>query len=64
MLTGISFVVHLVGSCWLFMFIVQDITMDLTNFNLNVQSNEENQGQMIQNFYVIIQLYSDAKQLS
>lgn len=52
-----------VGSCWLFITIVRDITNDLTYLNCNKISASNIQTKKVQ-FYHIIEFYSDAKQLS
>lgn len=53
----------LVGSCWLFIDTIRDITTDLEYFNVNRSSGQSNRI-MKMRFCKIIAFYSDAKQLS
>ena len=45
------------GSCWLFIFIAEDIAKDLANFNSNETTNEN-----LKRFCDVVQMYSDAKE--
>lgn len=53
----------LVGSCWIFVKIVDDITTDLKHLNENV-SSDRTMRIMKMRLHDIIEIYSDAKQLS
>lgn len=52
----------MVGSCWLFTFIADDITSDLPEFNRDDEMANKNQAEQLKRFCGIIQLYSDAKE--
>lgn len=52
-----------VGSCWIFIGIVDDITNDLDRLNCNDETDHSEQCMKIR-FFSTVQLYSDAKQLS
>lgn len=55
----------LVGSCWLFIDTIRDITTDFEHFNFNVnRSSGQSNRIMKMRFCKIIAFYSDAKQLS
>lgn len=49
------------GSCWLFVFIADDITRDLVAFNKGEVVNK-NRAEKVTRFCDIIRIYSDAKQ--
>lgn len=58
---AILFVGFMVGSCWLFTFVADDITEDLKAFN-SAEATNENRVEKLKRFYDIIEIYSDAKQ--
>lgn len=67
----VPFFVYLVGACWLFIFIADDIKEDLRAFNSNeitiehaTKTNKANDNQhvkLMNRFCAIVQLYTDAK---
>lgn len=48
------------GSCWLFIFIAEDITQDVAAFNFT--ASNENQRELTKRFCDTVQIHSDAKQ--
>lgn len=52
----------MVGSCWLIKTFVEDITMDLTHFNSNGRSI--NQNEIVAHFCELVQSFLVVKQLS
>lgn len=65
----IPFFNYLFGSCYLFIFIADDITKDLRTFNTAVaastetkSSNASNRAELINQFCAVIQFYADAKE--
>lgn len=52
-----------VGSCWIFIEITEDITDDLKHLKRNKQTDRSNR-KIKKHFFRIVQLFSDAKQLS
>lgn len=53
----------LFGSCWLFMFIAEDITQDVIAFNnMAKTASNENCTELIKRFCDMVQIYSDVKQ--
>lgn len=52
----------ILGSCWVFIVMAEDIRKDLTTFNTDVEANSKRAHQLTC-FCHLIQLYSDAKQL-
>lgn len=64
MMFSMSTVLHfLVGSCWLFVEAVKDITNDLAHFKGNEKADWNNPTMKL-NFLSSIRFYLDAKQLS
>lgn len=63
-LLSIIFFNLIFGSSWLFIFMAEDITNDLTVFNAYSETTEatENRAEKTKRFCVTIQLYSDTKQ--
>lgn len=53
----------LVGSCWIFIEITEDITKDLKHLKRNKETDRNNR-KIKMRFFKIVQLFSDAKQLS
>lgn len=58
---AIPFLSLFFDSCWLFIFVAEDITHDLTAFNSD-QAENEMLVERLKRFCDIVQLYSDAKQ--
>lgn len=51
------------GSCWLFIFIAEDITQDVAGFNfIATTSTGQNCGELSKRFRDMVQIHSDAKQ--
>lgn len=52
-----------IGSCWLFIAIVEDITGDVVAFNIATKTTTStgNRTALIKQFSDLIQIYSDAK---
>lgn len=62
-LTDIVFFNLIFGSCWLFIHMSEDTTMDLAAFNTDITSNRKKiRPQTMKSFCDIVQLYTDAKQ--
>lgn len=59
--TGTVFLNLVLGSCWLFMLMAEDITNDSANFNRDLNGNE-NRADWMKNMRNLVQLHSDAKQ--
>lgn len=61
---GVQFLNFVFGSCWLFIFIAEDITKDLAAFNTitKTTTSDENRAEVIKHFCDIVQNYTDAKQ--
>lgn len=64
----VPFLNFIFGSCWLFIFMAQDIAKDLTSFNDDLQKklsngNENGAVKIRKRICEIVQLYTDAKQL-
>lgn len=56
-------VCFIIGSCWFFIFIADDITKDLAAFNIDIKTSDGNHDHdMIQRFNILMQTYADAKQ--
>lgn len=49
------------GACWLFKFIGEDITKDVTAFNTAAQTSDGKQA-ALKRFCDLVKIYSDAKQ--
>lgn len=59
----IQFLNLLIGSCWLFIYIADDITSDLAAFNADIETTEHNRAvELLTRLCDIIRIYSDAKQ--
>lgn len=53
----------LIDSCWLFIFAIEDITQDVTEFNVITKTKSmRNRTRLIKHFYHMVQIYLDAKQ--
>lgn len=51
------------GACWLFIFIVEDITKDVAGFsNVITTIKDEDRSKLTERFCHIVQIFSDAKQ--
>lgn len=51
------------GSCWLFIFIVKDITWDVTEFSFTITTTtDEDRNKLTKSIRDIVQIFSDAKQ--
>lgn len=57
----VQFLNLIFGSCWLFMFIAEDITKDVTSFNIATRQPDENRVELMKSFCDIVQIYTDAK---
>lgn len=60
----IQFLNLVFGSCWLFIFIAEDITQDVIEFNLFVAeaTSNEDRTECTKRFRGMVQVYTDAKQ--
>lgn len=66
MLVVIPFFTYLLGTCWLFYFIADDVTNDLIAFNETVTTiaetpNGRERAELMKTFSSTIQIYTDAK---
>lgn len=61
-LVAIPYFCFFVGSCWLFIFIAEDITKDLVDFNSSAKNPKTNRMKLLKQFNDVIQLYSDGKE--
>lgn len=54
----------LIGSCWLFIFIAEDVTQDVTAFNVIVKATTANKNrvELTKRFSAMVQIYLDANQ--
>lgn len=59
---NVQFFCFFFGSCWLFISIANDITKELTDFNVVVKSSDGNHPKLTKRFCDLVQVYSDAKQ--
>lgn len=69
---AIAFFSYLFGSCWLFVFIADDITNDLITFKTHMipvenaiktkRNKDEHRVQLMKRFCAIVQIYTDAKE--
>lgn len=50
------------GSCWLFMFIADDLGKDLTDFNIVTHTSNANDAKLMEKFCDLVKIYTDAKQ--
>lgn len=65
MVYGVTLFVNTVfGACWLFIHIAEDITKELSAFNNDIETSKENRVELSKRFCDLIQVYSDANQLS
>ena len=53
---------YMIGSCWLFISFIEDITTEFLLLNSSEASSNQNDKEFKENFCNIIQLYSDVKQ--
>lgn len=58
----IHFLNFIFASCWLFIFIAQDITSDLTTSNITAGTCNGKRTELTECFCKLVQLYTDAKQ--
>lgn len=61
------FYMYLFGSCWLFISMADDIAMDVTAFNLDLNTETETssakrRAELIGNFFAIVLIYAHAKE--
>lgn len=71
-LAYVPFCIYLLGSCWLFYFIADDVKSDLTAFNIDVNAIEAaatadaphvgTRSELLSQFCAVVQIYTDAKQ--
>lgn len=60
----IQFLNLVFGSCWLFIFMADDITQDVVAFNIATMTttSHENRTDLTKRFCDMVHIYSDAKQ--
>lgn len=61
-ITIAQFLTLVFGSCWLFMFMAEDITQDVVAFNfIATTATDENCAELMSQFCDLVQIYTDAK---
>lgn len=60
---GLPIICILIGSCWLIIAFVKDITNDLSNFKIIEMRLIKNRAELKVRFFNMIRFYSDAKEL-
>lgn len=59
----LQFLNFIFGSCWLFIFIAEDLTKDSTAFNDAITKKDDaNDAELTKQFCDLVQIYLDAKQ--
>lgn len=58
----VQFLCLIFGSCWLFIFIAEDIAKDLIAFNIIAKTSNANHSELTKRFCDIVQIFTDAKE--